>query len=68
MVVHCHLLFSRTAGDGYVNGTEFEAYSYFLVMGKESDDGKSNVHHCNWCLQIHGHRYRSFYNQALYKV
>ena len=60
------LLFSRTAGDGYVNGTEFEAYSYFFGYGKESDDGKSNVQFIvPGAPQIHGHRYRSFYNQAL---
>ena len=60
------LLFSRTAGDGYVNGTEFEAYSYFFGYGKESDDGKSNVQFIvTGAPQIHGHRYRSFYNQAL---
>ena len=63
------LLFSRTAGDGYVNGTEFEAYSYFFGYGKESDDGKSNVQFIvTGAPQIHGHRYRSFYNQALLPV
>ena len=60
------VLFSRTAGDGYVNGTEFEAYSYFLGYGKESDDGKSNIQFIvTGAPQIHGHRYRSFYNQGL---
>lgn len=27
------VLFSRTAGDGYVNGTEFEGYNYFMAFG-----------------------------------
>ena len=59
------VLFSRTAGDGYVNGTEFEAYSYFFGYGKESDDGKHNVQFIvTGAPQIHGHRYRSFYNQG----
>jgi outer membrane receptor protein involved in Fe transport len=28
-------LFSRTAGDGYVDGTKFEGYNYFLAIGYE---------------------------------
>ena len=36
-------VFSRTAGDGYVDGTEFEGYAYFLGYGWKSDDDKHNV-------------------------
>ena len=31
-------LFSRTAGDGYVNGTEFEGYNYFIGVGYQAND------------------------------
>ncbi|MGB0633789.1 MAG: carboxypeptidase-like regulatory domain-containing protein, partial [Flavobacteriaceae bacterium] len=37
------LLFSRVEGDGYVNGTMFEGYNYFLGYGWQSDDDKHNV-------------------------
>ena len=46
----------RTAGDGYVDGTPFEAYSYFLGYGYKSDDGKSNIQFIvTGAPQIHGH-------------
>jgi outer membrane receptor protein involved in Fe transport len=35
--------FGRTAGDGYVDGTPFEGYSYFLGYGYKSDDGKNTI-------------------------
>ncbi len=31
-------LFGRTAGDGYVEGTEFEGYSYYLALGYKPND------------------------------
>ncbi|MCF8713858.1 TonB-dependent receptor [Joostella atrarenae] len=31
-------LFSRTAGDGYVDGTAFEGYNYFLAFGFKPND------------------------------
>lgn len=31
-------LFGRTNGDGYVNGTEFEGYSYYLAFGYRPND------------------------------
>lgn len=31
-------LFSRTAGDGYVDGTSFEGYNYFLALGYKPND------------------------------
>ena len=59
------ILASRTAGDGYIDGTAFEAYSYFLGYGWKSDDDKNNVQFIvTGAPQVHGHRYRSFYNQA----
>ena len=36
-------VFSRTGGDGVVDFTEFEAFSYFLGYGWKSDDDKNNV-------------------------
>jgi len=32
------ILFSRTAGDGYVNGTAFEGYNYFIALGYKASD------------------------------
>jgi len=31
-------LFSRTAGDGYVDGTEFEGYNYYIGVGYKASD------------------------------
>ena len=31
-------LLSRTSGDGYVNGTEFEGYNYFIGVGYKAND------------------------------
>ena len=36
------VLFSRTAGDGYVDGTKFEGYNYFIGLGYEIN-AKNNV-------------------------
>ncbi|MFC4749666.1 TonB-dependent receptor [Flavobacterium branchiicola] len=32
------VLFSRTAGDGYVNSTAFEGYNYFIAFGYKASD------------------------------
>lgn len=32
------VLFSRTAGDGYVDGTKFEGYNYFMAFGYKASD------------------------------
>ncbi|MBT0606993.1 TonB-dependent receptor [Aequorivita echinoideorum] len=34
-------LFSRTEGDGYVDGTEFEAYNYYIGVGYKPNDSHS---------------------------
>ena len=34
-------LLSRTSGDGYVNGTEFEGYNYFIGLGYEASESHS---------------------------
>jgi len=31
-------LLSRTSGDGYVNGTEFEGYNYYIGVGYQAND------------------------------
>ena len=52
------VLLSRTAGDGYVDGTEFEGYNYFLAFGYQPNDRH------NWQLTVTGapqqHNQRSF--------
>ena len=59
------LLFSRVEGDGYVNGTMFEGYNYFIGYGWESDDDKHNVQVIvTGAPQIHNQRTNSFYNMA----
>ncbi len=34
-------LLSRTSGDGYVNGTEFEAYNYYIGIGYKANENHS---------------------------
>lgn len=36
------VLFSRTSGDGYVDGTQFEGYNYFIGLGYETSNKKHN--------------------------
>lgn len=56
-------LLSRTSGDGYVTGTSFEGYNYFLGVGYE----KGN-HNLQWTVtgapQTHNQRTTSFFNMA----
>ena len=57
--------FSRTAGDGYVDGTPFEGYAYFLGYGYRSTDGKNNLQFIvTGAPQVHGQRTTSYYNMA----
>ena len=58
-------VFSRTAGDGYVDSTDFEAYAYFLGYGWKSDDDKHNVQFVvTGAPQVHNQRTGSFYNMG----
>ena len=58
-------VFSRTGGDGVVDFTEFEAFSYFLGYGWKSDDDKNNIQFIvTGAPQYHQQRYYSYYNQA----
>ena len=57
------LILSRTAGDGYVIGTEFEGYNYFLGFGYKKGD-----HNLQFTVtgapQVHNQRTSSFFNRA----
>jgi outer membrane cobalamin receptor len=57
------LLFSRTAGDGYVNGTEFEGYTYFLGFGYDKDNHNLQLT-VTGAPQTHNQRTTSFFNMA----
>jgi len=56
-------LLSRTAGEGYVQGTEFEGYNYFIGLGWDKGD-----HNIQFMLtgapQTHNQRTTSFFNMA----
>lgn len=56
-------LLSRTAGDGYVAGTRFEGYNYFIGLGWDKGD-----HNFQFMLtgapQTHNQRTTSFFNMA----
>jgi hypothetical protein len=58
-------VFSRSAGDGYVDGTEFEGYTYFLGYGFRKPDGKHNLQFIvTGAPQVHGQRTTSYFNMA----
>ena len=57
-------LFSRTAGDGYVDGTEFEAYNYFVGLGWEINDKHDLQFMLTGAPQTHNQRTGSFFNRA----
>ena len=57
------VLLSRTSGDGYVTGTKFEGYNYFLGLGW--DKGKNNFQFTvTGAPQVHNQRTTSFFNMA----
>ena len=56
-------LMSRTAGDGYVDGTMFEGYNYFLGYGWKSDRHNVQVI-VTGAPQTHNQRTGSYYNMA----
>ncbi|TCP28081.1 TonB-dependent receptor-like protein [Tenacibaculum skagerrakense] len=57
-------LFSRTAGDGYVNSTEFEGYNYFVGLGWEINDAHDLQFMLTGAPQTHNQRTGSFFNRA----
>ncbi len=58
-------LLSRTAGDGYIDGTGFEGYNYFLGFGWSDDNDKHSVQFTvTGAPQVHNQRTTSFFNTA----
>ena len=58
------LLLGRTAGDGYVNGTKFEGYNYFIGLGYEINDKHDLQFVLTGAPQVHNQRTSSFFNVA----
>ncbi|CAM1341715.1 TonB-dependent receptor [Tenacibaculum amylolyticum] len=57
-------LFSRTAGDGYINGTEFEGYNYFVGLGWEINEKHDIQFMLTGAPQTHNQRTTSFFNMG----
>ena len=58
------ILLSRTAGDGYIRGTEFEGYNYFLSFGWDKGNGHNVQFTFTGAPQTHNQRTTSFFNMA----
>ncbi|WP_420603765.1 TonB-dependent receptor [Flagellimonas sp.] len=58
------ILLGRTAGDGYVQGTKFEGYNYFIGLGYEPNDRNSFQFVLTGAPQVHNQRTSSFFNVA----
>ena len=57
-------LLSRTTGGGYVTGTEFEGYNYFIGLGWEFNENHDLQFMLTGAPQAHNQRTTSFYNMA----
>ncbi|PTX60189.1 TonB-dependent receptor-like protein [Kordia periserrulae] len=58
-------LFSRVAGDGYIDGTAFEGYNYFLGFGWSNEKRTHDVQFTvTGAPQVHNQRTTSFFNAA----
>jgi len=58
-------LLSRTAGNGYIDGTQFDGYNYFFGFGWSDDAHKHNVQFTiTGAPQVHNQRTTSFFNMA----
>lgn len=58
-------LLSRTSGDGYIRGTEFEGYNYFMGLGWSDDNNDHSVQlTVTGAPQVHNQRTTSFFNMA----
>lgn len=57
-------LLGRTTGDGYVQGTAFEGYNYFIGLGYEPNDNHSFQFMLTGAPQVHNQRTSSFFNTA----
>ncbi|WP_396591379.1 TonB-dependent receptor [Allomuricauda sp. R78024] len=58
------ILFGRTDGDGYIQGTKFEAYNYFIGLGYEPNAKNSFQFVLTGSPQVHNQRTSSFFNVA----
>jgi outer membrane cobalamin receptor len=58
------VLLGRTAGDGYINGTSFEGYNYFIGLGYEPNDRNNFQFMVTGAPQVHNQRTSSFFNTA----
>ncbi|MEM9649870.1 MAG: TonB-dependent receptor [Bacteroidota bacterium] len=58
------ILLGRTSGDGYVQGTEFEGYNYFIGLGYEPNAKNSFQFMLTGAPQVHNQRTSSFFNVA----
>ncbi|MEX0314063.1 MAG: TonB-dependent receptor [Allomuricauda sp.] len=58
------ILLGRTSGDGYVQGTKFEGYNYFIGLGYEPNDRNSFQFILTGAPQVHNQRTSSFFNVA----
>ncbi|RKR15013.1 outer membrane receptor protein involved in Fe transport [Maribacter vaceletii] len=58
------ILLGRTAGDGYINGTEFEGYNYFIGLGYEPNEKHNFQFILTGAPQVHNQRTTSFFNVA----
>ncbi len=58
------ILLGRTAGDGYVQGTKFEGYNYFVGLGYEPNDKNNFQFIFTGAPQVHDQRTSSFFNVA----
>ncbi|WP_339707548.1 TonB-dependent receptor [uncultured Kriegella sp.] len=58
------VLLGRTAGDGYIDGTQFEGYNYFIGLGYEPNEKHSFQFILTGAPQVHDQRTTSFFNVA----
>ncbi|APA64059.1 TonB-dependent receptor [Maribacter sp. 1_2014MBL_MicDiv] len=58
------ILLGRTSGDGYIQGTEFEGYNYFIGLGYEPNDKHNFQFVLTGAPQVHNQRTSSFFNVA----
>ncbi|MFK5972796.1 MAG: TonB-dependent receptor [Flavobacteriaceae bacterium] len=58
------VLLGRTTGDGYINGTSFEGYNYFIGLGYEPNEKHSFQFIITGAPQVHNQRTSSFFNVA----
>lgn len=58
------VLLGRTAGDGYIQGTKFEGYNYFIGLGYEASENSNFQFVLTGAPQVHNQRTSSFFNVA----